>query len=343
MTIEKRPFGQTKDGAKVDCYTLKDGGCSMEVLTYGGAIRSLVIPVAGGSRDITHGFDDVAGYEAHACYFGAIIGRVSNRIGGARFSQGGKEYSLDKNDGPNCLHGGYKGFDKKVWAAREEPGALALSLGEADAERGFPGNLDVEVRYSLIGGALSIEYIAKSDADTPVNLTNHAYFNLGGHDSGGIENHRIQIISDCITPIDETLIPTGELMDVIGTQFDLREPALIGPGLESTCLQIALAGGYDHNFVLSREPHRDLALAVVLEYGGLKMSCLTTKPGVQFYSGNFLSGEVGKGGAVYQKRSGICLEAQYWPDSVNKPGFPAPILRKGDTYRHKTVYEFEIM
>ena len=340
MTIDKRPFGRIKDGVNVDCYTLADCGYSMEVLTYGGAIRSLIVPVAGGARDVALGFDDVASYEAHTAYFGAIIGRVANRIGGARFSLNGKDCSVDKNDGPNSLHGGYSGFDKQVWAVREEAGSLVLTLREGDEERGFPGNLDVEVRYGLVAGVLSIEYFAKSDKDTPLSLTNHCYFNLGGHDSGGIAGQKLQIFADCITPIDETLIPTGELMEVSGTPFDMKEPRLIGPGMESSHPQIVLGGGYDHNFVLSKEQSRALSLAAILEFDGLTMRCLTTEPGIQFYSGNFLSGELGKGGAIYNKRTGLCLETQRWPDAVNKPGFPNSVLRAGETYRSKTVYSF---
>ena len=341
MTIKKGPFGQTKDGKSVELYTLEDGGISVEIITYGAAIRSIVVPVNGGKRDIALGFDDMAGYESHKSFQGAIIGRVANRVGNARYELNGKVYELDVNDGPNCLHGGFIGYDKQVWSAREESDGLVMSLLDKEGTAaGFPGDVKVEVKYTLKNRELGIEYTASGDMDTPINLTNHCYFNLGGHDAGGIEGHKMQVLADNITPVDDTLIPNGKLLDVAGTPFDLREPKLIGPGLESSNEQITLCGGYDHNWVLSTDAVNDLKPAAVVEFDGLSMTCLTTKPGIQFYSGNFMSGEVGKGGAVYAKRTGLCLETQYWPNSVNIPEFPAPIMRKGDVYNHKTVYKF---
>ena len=341
MTIEKRPFGRTKDGKEVEMYTLQDRGYTVEIITYGAAIRSIHVPVAGGTRDVALGFDDIAGYEANKSYQGAIIGRVGNRIGNARYEMNGKTYHLDVNDGPNCLHGGFIGFDKQVWTAEEEQGALVFTLLDKEGTAaGFPGDMEIKTIYTLENGELGIEYKAKCSEDTPVNLTNHCYFNLAGHDAGGIEEHKIQIFSHKITAIDETLIPTGELLDVTDTPFDLRELTVIGPGLARSCPQMELGGGYDHNWVLSNEPSRALATAAVLEYNGLSMTCLTTKPGIQFYGGNMMSGEKGKSGAVYAKRTGLCLETQYWPNSVNMPQFPAPILLKDGEYNHKTVYRF---
>jgi len=341
MTINKRPFGQTKDGKDVDLYILQDSGYIVEIITYGATIRSIEVPISGGMRDVAFGFDSISEYETKGGYIGAVIGRISNRVANARYEMNGKTYNLDANDGVNSLHGGFVGFDKQVWSADEEQGALVLKLIDKEGTAaGYPGDMEVTVKYTLENGELGIEYTATCSEDTPVNLTNHCYFNLAGHDAGSISNHKMQIFSHKITPIDETLIPTGELMDVTDTVFDLRELTSIAPGLTDTCEQIELGGGYDHNWVLSNEPHRALAMAVVLECEGLSMSCLTTKPGVQFYSGNFLPGETGKDGAVYSKRSGLCLETQYWPNSVNTPQFPAPILRKGETYNHKTVYRF---
>ena len=341
MTIEKRPFGPTKNGRAVVLYTLQDSGYTVEIITYGAAIRSIHVPIAGGTRDVALGFDDVEGYESNKSYQGAVIGRVGNRIANARYEMNGKTYDLDVNDGPNCLHGGFIGFDKQIWTAQEEQGALVLTLLDKEGTAaGFPGNLEVKTKYTLENGELGIEYTATCDEDTPINLTNHCYFNLAGHDAGSIEDHKIQIFSHKITAIDETLIPTGELLDVTGTPFDLRELTPIGPGLSRSCPQMELGGGYDHNWVLSNEPSRALATASVLECNGLSMTCMTTKPGIQFYSGNFMTGEIGKGGAVYAKRTGLCLETQYWPNSVNMPQFPAPILRKGEEYNHKTVYRF---
>jgi len=341
MTIKKRPFGQTKNGKTVELYTLGDNGMYADIITYGAAIRSINVPAGGGIRDVALGFDDVAGYEKSTAYHGAIIGRVANRVANARYEMNGKTYSLDLNNMGYCLHGGYTGFDKQVWTAGEDHGALVLRLLDKEGTAaGFPGDLEAEVRYTLENGALGIEYTAKSTEDTPLNLTNHCYFNLGGHGSGSIEGHKIQIFSQSITPVDETVIPTGELMDVSGTVFDLRELTPIAPGLSEECPQIVLGGGYDHNWVLSTEPYRAPAPVAVVEYDGLRMTCLTTKPGVQFYSGNMMTDETGKGGVKYRKRSGLCLETQYWPNSVNIPQFPAPLLRKGDVYNHKTIYKF---
>jgi len=342
MTVEKRHFGYTAQGAEVNCYTLADGGMSVEILSLGGIIRSINIPVSDGVRDIALGFDDVAGYEGQSAFIGALIGRVANRIGRAAFSLNGRKYTLEDNDAGNCLHGGSDGFDKRIWEVSEKPGALWLTLESPDMDGGFPGNLKVDVRYTLKDRALTIEYKAVSDADTPVNLTNHCYFNLAGHGSGGIEDHNIRIFSDCISEINDLLIPTGKSLGVEGTPFDFRESRIIGEGINSDHPQIALGGGYDHNFVLSQLTRRALSPAAVLEYDGVAMTCLTTKPCIQFYSGNFLTGETGKGGAAYLKRNGLCLETQYWPDVVNRIDFPDCTLRKGEIYHHITVYKFDI-
>ena len=342
MAIEKRSFGQTKDGKEVDLYTLRNGGFSAEIITYGAAVRSIHVPVAGGTRDVVLGFDDVNGYETNMGCHGAIVGRVANRVANACYEMNGKTYHMDKNSGIHCLHGGFIGFDVQIWSAEEEQDALILTLLDKEGTAaGLPGNLEVKVKYTLQSGELGIEYTAVCDKDTPINLTNHCYFNLAGHDAGCIEEHRLQIFSHKITPVDEKLIPTGEFLDVTNTPFDLRELTVIAPGLNnSSCPQIAFGGGYDHNWVLSNEPCRALAIAAVLEYDGLSMACLTTKPGIQFYSGNMMQGETGKGGAIYSKRTGLCLETQYFPNSVNTPSFPAPILRAGEVYNHKTVYRF---
>jgi len=341
MTIAKRSFGQTKDGIPVDLYTLKDSGVSVEVITYGASIRSIIVSAGKSSRDVALGFDDIAGYEANKGYHGAVIGRIANRVANAQYELNGKIYNLEKNDGPNCLHGGFVGLDKQVWTAKQEPGALLLTLLDKEGTAaGFPGDLEIVVKYTLADGALGIEYTATGTEDTVINLTNHCYFNLCGHGSGCIEDHKLQIFSHKITAIDETLIPTGELMDVTDTVFDLRELTPVAPGLVSTCRQMTLGGGYDHNWVLSTEPRRPLAIAAVMECSELSMTCYTTKPGIQFYSGNMMQGETGKEGAIYSKRTGLCLETQYWPNSVNMQDFPAPVLRKGEVYNHKTVYKF---
>ena len=338
MTTNKRLFGHTNGGEEVYCYTLSDGDLSVEILNYGGIVRSFCIQTSGGRRDIALGYDDVGGYEADTGYIGALIGRVANRIGGARFSLNGKEYNLSANDGPNCLHSGAFGYNRRIWGAQAEDGALVLTLCDTYAAGNFPGNLDVEVRYALEHGSLSITYKATCDEDTPVNLTNHCYFNLGGHNSGSIEGHKITVFGNEITPVDDKLIPTGDLMDVTCTPFDLRISTQIGEGINSDHPQIILGNGYDHNYVLSSKKIQDMSLAAVLEYDGFILQCLTTQPGIQFYSGNFLSNEKGKGGAIYSRRSGLCLETQNWPDAVNNPGFPDSILRKGEIYSQKTEY-----
>ena len=330
MTIENRPFGHTTLGEAVDCYTLINGGMTAEILTYGGILRSLVVPAEDGPRDVVLGFDDIEGYLSQNCFIGAIIGRVANRIGGARFTLGDKTYTLAENDGRNCLHSGLRGFDKRCWDATVQGGVLALSLVSPDGEEGFPGTLNAEVRYSLGDNSLTIEYMAVCDADTPVSLTNHSYFNLNGHNGGLINDHCIRIFSETITETDEEMIPTGNIKSVDGTPFNLRRPVVIG------------SFGYDNNFILSERPKSALRRAAVLTSGGLRMTCLSTQPGLQFYSGNsLLSGASGKGGVVYGRRTGLCLETQGWPDAVNQDSFPSCILRKGETYRHKTVYRFD--
>jgi aldose 1-epimerase len=341
MTIEKKPFGQTKDGKSVEQYTLSDKGIAVEIITLGAIIRSIQVPVGGTVRDVALGFDTVEGYEANKGYHGAVIGRISNRVADAEYTLNGKPYKLDANDGKNSLHGGFIGFDKQVWTAKEEPDALVLTLIDKEGTAaGYPGDLEVTVKYTLSDGELGIEYSAKCSECTPINLTNHCYFNLAGHGAGDISNHKIQIFANEITPIDETLIPTGKLMDVEGTVFDLREPTLVAPGLESDNEQIKLGGGYDHNWVLSNEPHRELSPAAVAQCNNLSMTCATTKPGIQFYSGNMMQGESGKENSIYSKRTGFCLETQYFPNSVNTLEFSAPILKKGETYNHKTTYLF---
>jgi len=341
MAIEKRSFGQTKDGKAVDLYILRDGEFSVEIITYGAAVRSLHVPIAGGTRDVVLGFDDINGYETNMGCHGAIVGRVANRVANACYEMNGKTYHMDKNSGVHCLHGGFIGFDVQVWSAEEDQDALVLTLVDKEGTAaGLPGTLEVKVKYTLQNGELGIEYTATCDKDTPINLTNHSYFNLAGHDAGNVEDHKLQIFSDKITPVDELLIPTGEFLDVTDTPFDLRELTLIAPRQKSSNPQMLYGGGYDHNWVLSNEPYHALAIAAVLEYAGLSMTCLTTKPGIQFYCGNMMQGETGKNGAIYGKRTGLCLETQYWPNSVNIPQFPAPILRKGDVYNHKTIYRF---
>lgn len=342
MGIEARPFGLTRLGLPVECYTLSNSrGIRAEVLTYGGILRCLYIPVGGGLRDVVLGFDNVSDYEGQDKYIGALIGRAANRIGGASFALNGQEYFLTANNGPNCLHGGEQGFHKKVWAARSAEDTLVLSCFSPDGEEGFPRNLKTETYYSLTDdNELVIEFLAECDADTIVNLTSHSYFNLRGHNSGGIEEHTVQIFAGSITEIDENSTLTGRLIDVTGTPFDFRSPKNLMTGLASGHPQIRLGAGYDHNFILKPDWDDNLRLAAVIEADGLRMECLTTQPGLQLYTANYLSGERGKDGAFYNPRCALCLETQNWPDAIRYPHFPDCVLRKGETYRQITAYRF---
>ena len=333
------PFGTTRRGENVELWTLETGAYAAQVLTYGGILRSLTVPALGGGRDIVLGCDTLAQYEGQDKYFGALVGRVANRIGGAAFTLNGVRYSLAANNGPNCLHGGIHGFNEAVWSAKEEGGALVLTHVSPAGEEGFPGTLTARVTYSLReDGALCLDYEAVSDADTLCNLTNHSYFNLSGHDAGTLAGHSVAIFADAITETDENSTPTGALLPVEGTPFDLRRPRDFLAGLAMDHPQLRLGGGYDHNFALHRVPVSPLALAARVTGGGLVLECFTTQPGLQLYTANFLDGAPGKGGAAYGPRSAFCLETQGWPDAIHHDGFPSPVLRAGEVYRHRTVY-----
>jgi aldose 1-epimerase len=346
----KSSWGKTPDGEQVDLYTLTNkNGVEAAITTYGGAVVSLKVPDRQGQvGDVVLGFDSVGGYVDNKSYFGAIIGRYGNRIGHAQFTLDGKTYKLAKNNGENTLHGGIKGFNKAVWAAKEIPAeggqALELSYLSKDGEEGFPGNLQVRVIYTLTdSNELKVEYFATTDKKTVVNLTNHSYFNLAGPGSGDILGHILTMEADQFTPVDSGLIPTGELRDVSGTPFDFRTPTPIGARIQSDDEQIKLGGGYDHNFVLRRKPGAPISLGarVVEPKTGRIMEVWTTEPGVQFYTGNFLDGSAhGKGGIAYTKRSAFCLETQHFPDSPNQPKFPSVVLNPGERYHTTTIYKF---
>lgn len=354
-SVTRSPFGVTREGEAVDLYTLTNAhGVEVRAMTYGGIIVSLKVPDREGRPgDVVLGYRDIAGYLEETPYFGAIIGRYGNRIGDARFRLDGDTYELAANNGPNHLHGGVRGFDKVVWAA--EPFTLAGGVGvrfrraSPDGEEGYPGNLDVEVTYTLTDiDELAFEYRATTDKPTPVNLTQHSYFNLAGHGSGDVLGHRLTLNADQYTPVDEDLIPTGQLASLAGTPFDFRTPRAIGEDIAADHEQIRFGGGYDHNFVLNREGAADgeLVLAARVEEpgSGRTLEVLTTEPGLQFYSGNFLDGSItGKEGSVYAHRGGFCLETQHFPDSPNQPSFPSTILRPGAEYRSRTVLRFGVM
>jgi aldose 1-epimerase len=349
-SIKKSSFGKTPEGVQADLYTLTNkNGVEVDITNYGGAVVSLKVPDRNGKLgDVVLGFDSVDGYESNKSYIGAIIGRYGNRIGHAQFSIDGKTYTLAKNNGENTLHGGIKGFNKAVWSAKEIPAkggqALELTYLSEDGEENFPGNLHVRVVYTLTdSNELKIEYSATTDKQTVVNLTNHSYFNLGGPGSGDVLGHILQIEADKFTPVDASLIPTGELRGVEGTPFDFRKPTAIGARIDSNDEQIKLGGGYDHNLVLRRKASDPISLAarVVEPTTGRVLEVWTTEPGVQFYTGNFLDGTAqGKGGISYAKRSAFCLETQHFPDSPNQPKFPSTVLKPGERYNTTTIYKF---
>jgi aldose 1-epimerase len=346
--VSREDFGKTPDGRAVSLYTLSNrSGAEARVSTYGGAIVSLTMPDRRGRfADVVLGFDDLEGYLAQDFYIGVLVGRYANRIGGARFTLGGVEYKLAANNGPHNLHGGLKGFDKVVWQARPLPrrggAALELTYLSPDGEEGFPGNLSVRVVYTLTDrNELRVDYYATTDKDTIVNLTQHSYFNLAGEGVGDILDHRLMINASHFTPTDSTSIPTGQLRAVRGTPLDFSRPTRIGARINADDEQLKYGNGYDHNFVVSGRAGVLRKAAEVSEpTTGRVMEVWTTEPGMQFYTGNYLAVERGKGGKPYPRRTGFCLETQHYPDSPNKPHFPSTTLRKGSRYRTTTVYKF---
>ncbi len=350
MNIKKEPFGQIADGTPVELYTLtNDHGLEVSIINYGGIIVSLKSPDrAGKVGEVTLGFDSLEGYLEKSPYFGCIVGRFANRIARGRFTLEGVEYTLAQNNGPNSLHGGLQGFDKVVWEAEpfeNEAGVgLTLKYLSPDGEEGYPGNLSVTVIYTLTNdNELKIDYTAATDQPTVLNLTNHTYFNLAG--GGDILGHKLMLNADKFTPIDETLIPTGELRPVEGTPLDFRQATPIGARIEQADEQLRLAGGYDHNFVLDNlAGELILAARVVEPTSDRVLEVYTTEPGIQFYSGNFLDGTItGKGGRVYHKRTGFCLETQHYPDSPNQPDFPSTVLKHGEEYQQMTIFKFGVL
>ncbi|MBW3553743.1 MAG: galactose mutarotase [Gemmatimonadetes bacterium] len=350
-TPEGEPFGVV-EGDSVAVYTLRNAdGVEARVTNYGGIILALLIPDRQGRlEDVVLGFDSLRGYlGGNPAYFGAIIGRYGNRIAGGRFTLDGETYQLARNDGPNHLHGGVKGFDKVVWDAESFGGdgesGLVFRYTSPSAEEGYPGTLEATVTYTLTDdNELIFDYHAVTDQPTPVNLTQHSYFNLAGHGAGDILDHVVTIDAERFTPVDSTLIPTGELRPVEGTPFDFTEPTPIGARIEEETEQLRFGLGYDHNFVLRREGPAEepvLAARVTEPTSGRVMEILTTEPGLQFYSGNFLDGTLtGKGGVVYAHRTGFAMETQHFPDSPNQPDFPSTILRPGEEYTSRTIYRF---
>jgi len=345
-SVTAKPFGKTTDGKRIQLYTLTNrGGMRVNIATYGGTIINLYAPDrAGRLGDVVLGFSTIEPYFTQSPYFGALIGRYGNRLANGRFSLDGKTYQLAKNNGPNALHGGLKGFDKHLWTAEvlsQDPPSIRLSRLSPDGEEKYPGNLKVAVTYTLTDrDELKIQYAAQTDKATVLNLTNHAYFNLAGAGNGSVLAHRIKIHASRFTPVDKNLIPTGEINDVAGTPMDLRKWTAMGEKLQ------AVGGtpvGYDHNYVLDRCPvvRPCLAVEVSEPASGRQMKVYTDQPGVQFYTGNFLDGTIrGKGGKVYRQHDAFCLETQHFPDSPNHPNFPSTVLRPGEMFRSTTVYKF---
>jgi aldose 1-epimerase len=348
-TITKASFGQTLDGQAVEIYTLKNtSGAEAKIMTYGGIVQSLIMPDKNGKlADIVLGYDTLDGYLTNSPYFGALIGRYGNRIGGAQFTLDGKTYTLATNNNGNTLHGGLKGFDKVVWTARPLPSAqgpaLIMTYVSKDGEEGFPGNLQITAIYTLTeDDTLRLEFTAQTDQPTVVNLTHHSYFNLAGQGNGDILGHIVYINSEVTTPVDKDLIPTGQYASVNGTPFDFRKPTAIGARINDPDAVLQYGPGYDHNWVISK-PTGQLGLQarVTEPTSGRVMEVWSDEPGLQFYAGNFLDGTItGKGGAVYQRRTGFCMEPQHFPDSPNKSNFPSTVLLPGQKFQSVIVYKF---
>ena len=349
--VTKAPFGRLPDGTDVDGYTIHNSrGTTMHVITYGGIITSLrTADRAGTVDDIVLGFDSLAGYLKDSPYFGAIVGRYANRIAKGRFTLDGKTYQLPVNNGPNSLHGGTRGLDKVIWTAQqfEHPHSAGVVLTHVspDGDQGYPGRLSLRVTYTLDDeNRLTVDYHATTDKATPINISQHSYFNLTGGAKRDILAHVLQLDASRYTPVDSTLIPTGELPSVAGTPFDFRKPTAIGARIAEPNEQLKIAGGYDHNFVLDRKGAGQARAAHVVEpTSGRTLDVTTDQPGVQFYSGNFLDGTItGKGGRVYGHRFGFCLETQHFPDSPNHPSFPSTILHPGKPFNSRTVFTFGV-
>jgi len=351
-SVVRSAFGSMPDGRPVERFVFGNAhGLEVSAITYGGIITSLRVPDRDGRMgDVVLGFDSLEPYLAGTPYFGAIIGRYGNRIAGGRFELDGTTYQLATNNGANHLHGGNVGFDKVLWAGEpfqsDSAVGVVFTYTSVDGEEGYPGTLDVRVTYTLTDDDhLVFDYRATTDAPTPVNLTQHSYFNLAGEGSGTVLDHELFVAASAYTPVDEGLIPTGEIAPVEGTPFDFRERTAIGARIDVDDPQIARGPGYDHNFVLDTAGDGFLSLAarVVEPTSGRTMEILTDQPGLQFYAGNFLDGTlVGKSGRPYVHRGGFCLETQHFPDSPNQPAFPPTILRPGEEYRTRTVYAFGV-
>lgn len=349
--IRQTAFGRTSDGQNVTRFTLDGvGGMRLEVLDYGAIVRGLHVPDRHGRMvDVVLGYDDLPSYEDDRLYVGVVIGRYANRIRGGTFVLDGTTHHLPTNDGSHHLHGGFRGFGKVVWRARPfedaETVGVMLEYSSKDGEEGYPGNLEVQIGYAISSAnVFSVDYRSVADRPTPVNLTQHSYFNLSGEGSGDVLGHELTIYADAFTEIDGSLLPTGTLLPVDGTPLDFRLTRQIGDGIRARHEQVRVAGGYDHNFAINRaSASLSPAARLADPASGVMMNVFTTEPGLQLYSGNFLDGIYsGKRGHRYDPHAGVCLETQHFPDSPNQPGFPSTILRPGDELRSRTEFRFSI-
>lgn len=339
--VDKKEFGKMPDGTVIETYTLSNShGASAKVITYGATLTELHVPDKQGKMaDVVLGFDDLQGYLGQHPYFGGTIGRYANRIAKGKFTLDGKEYQLAINNAPNSLHGGQIGFNRRIWKAEAVGKSVRFTYLSKDGEENYPGNVNVSVTYTLTdANELKIEYAATTDKDTVINLTNHSYFNLAGAGSGDMLKTVLYLNADNYTPVDSTLIPTGETKSVEGTPLDFRKPTAIGARIG----QIPEIGGYDHNFVLNGNAGTlRLAARVTEPASGRQMEVWTTEPGIQFYTAIHLDGSIkGKRGAAYQKFGALCLETQHYPDSPNRPNFPSTILKPGEKFHSETSYRF---
>lgn len=349
--VTRAPFGALPDGRRVELFTLRNGhGIEVRAMTYGAIITSIQTPDRTGKRaDIALGFDSLAGYVAGSPYFGAVVGRYANRIARGQFTLDGVTYHLARNNGPNTLHGGQRGFDKVLWSGEpfhsDSAAGVRLRYESPDGEEGYPGAVSVQVTYTLTDGdELIVDYEASTTKPTPLNLSQHTYWNLHGDGQGSILDHVLTLNASAFTPVDSTLIPTGQRAPVAGTPFDFRQPTAIGARIDDSHEQLRFGRGYDHNWVLDQITHAALTHAARLEdpMSGRQIDISTTEPGMQFYSGNFLDGTIkGTGGHVYGHRTGLCLETQHFPDSPNHANFPSTILRPGQHYRSRTIIAFQ--
>ncbi len=338
MSVTKRQFGFTKDGREVTCFIITNGNLKAEILDYGVTIKNLFVPDKNGKLvDVVLGYDTVKEYEENDGYLGATIGRVGNRIKEGKFTLNGESYTLAVNNGPNHLHGGLKGFDKAVWKAQEKENSIVFTHFSPDGDEGYPGNLSVTVTVTLEKNGISLDYAAETDKDTLINLTNHSYFNLNGE--GDILKHKLWLNSDSFNMGDADCLPTGEIVSVENTAMDFRAPKKIGDGVDSDEPCVKLSGGYDSNFVLKEG---NPAAVLCSDKSGIEMTVITTEPGVQVYSANFLTPRKGKNGADYTYRGALCLETQHFPDSIHHENWPTCILKAGEKFKSKTTYSFNV-